>query len=370
MKHKWKLFLLIPIVTVLAFVLLQSEGYFASGKNNDDNSGNSVVQTVVVKEVSKTKIENIISLTGTLEPQKEASISPKVGGKVNRVAVENGNRVSAGKALVFLEDTDFKNALNLNHATLQKAEAALTKAQSDHERFSYLHKQGAVSDKDFEDVKTALAMAEADVSSATAAVSSAEEALRSATISAPMGGVVANRNVNVGQVLSPGVPLMTVADISSVYAVVNIKQEIISQIKPGLKASVALDSYPDKTFTGVVDIINPIASKSSRVFETKIKVDNKDGLLKPGMFAKVEIKTGGAEEVTVVSRDALTDREGLYFVFMARDGKAVRQQVKIGRIINQLVEIKTGLVPGQKVIVTNVNKLKDQDSISIADKEE
>ncbi len=367
MKYKWKLLLIIPIAAVVALGLLKAGGNFAGGKSKDNDTGNIPVQTVVVKEVTKAKMENVMSLTGTLEALNEASVSSKVAGRVSRVAVENGDRVAPGHALVFLEYTEYNNALSSSQASLQKAKAALLTARSNYDRYSELHQQGAVSDKDFEDMSAALSVAEADVSSAAAAVSSAEENLRNATISAPLGGVVANRNVNVGQVLTPGVQLMTVADISSVYAVVNIEQGNISQIKPGLKASVTLDSYPGKTFDGVVDIINPIASKSARVFETKIKIKNRDGLLKPGMFAKADIKIGGAEEVVAVSRDALTDREGLYFVFMAEDGKAVRQQVQIGKMIDQLVEIKSGLAPGQKVIVSNVNKLKDQDSIKIAE---
>lgn len=366
MKNKWKLLLIIPIAAVLAFGILKVGGKLAKDKSMENEQTESVFQTVVVEEATKTKMENTLSLTGTLEAFDEAPVSAKVAGRVSRVAVDNGDRVSAGQALVILEHTEYQNALASNQAALQKTEAVLTTARSDYNRFSELHKQGAVSNKDFEDVASALEVAEADVNSAAAAASIAEENLRNATIRAPLGGVVANRNVTVGQVLSQGVTLLTVADISSVYAVVNIEQENIAQVKPGLKASVTLDSYLGKTFAGVVDIINPIASKSSRVFETKIKINNKDGALKPGMFAKVEIKTGGVEEVATVPRDALTSSEGLYFVFIASDGKAVRRQVQIGRMIDQLVEVKSGIEHGQRVIVSNVNKLKDQDSIKIA----
>lgn len=367
MKFKWKLMLAIPIVVILAFGLLKAGGNFAKGKGQDDGGTGNSVQTVVVKDVTKVKTENMLSLTGTLAPFDEAAISSKVGGRVSRVAVDNGSSVAAGSGLVYLENTEYKNALDINRAIQQKAQAGLAAARANYRRFSELHKQGAVSDRDFEDITTALALAEADVSSATAAVNSAEETLRNTTISSPIGGVIADRGVKIGQVISPGVPLMKVADISSVFAVVNIAQEDIPQIKPGLKASVTLESHPGRTFEGVVEIVNPVGSESARVFETKIRVNNKDRSLKPGMFAKVTIKTGGQEEVIAVSKDALTDREGLYFVFLAQDGKAERKQVQIGRIIDQLVEIKGGLTPGQRVIITNVNKLKDQDLIKITE---
>ncbi|KJS16659.1 MAG: RND transporter [Peptococcaceae bacterium BRH_c4b] len=365
MKSKWKLLLIIPVVAIIALGVYRAGAKITADKDKLKLAGENNVQTVLVKEATKEKMENFIQYTGTLEAVNEASISAKVAGRVSRVAVDNGDSVAAGHGLVYLENTEYQNALNTCRAAQQKAQAGLVTARSNYNRFKELHSQGAVSDKDFEDISTALTVAEADVSSATAAVSNAEESLRNSTIASPIGGVVANRNVNVGQVLSPGVQLMTVADISSVYVVVNVEQEKISQVRPGMQAAVSMDGYPGKTFNGVVNIINPIASKSARVFETKIKISNKDRLLKPGMFAKVEIKTSGEKEVVAVPRDALTDKQGLYFVFLAGDGKAERHQVEIGQIIGQLVEIKSGLNPGQKIIVTNVNKLKDQDSIRI-----
>lgn len=366
MKYKWKLMLIIPLVAILAFGVFKAGAKIAGDKDNGKTAGENNVQTVMVKETTKVKMENVMRYTGTLEAVNSASISAKVAGRVSRVAVDNGDSVGAGHGLVYLENTEYQNALSASRAAHQKAQAGLETARSNYNRFKELHTQGAVSSKDFEDVTTALTLAEADVSSASAAVSNAEESLRNSAITSPIGGVVANRNVTVGQVLSPGVPLLTVADISSVYVVVNVEQENISLIKPGMRAGVTVDAYPGQTFTGVVDIINPVASKSARVFETKIKISNKERLLKPGMFAKVEIKTGGDKEVVAVPRDALTDKEGLYFVFVAGEGKAERRQVEIGQMIDQQVEIKSGLNPGQRIIVTNVNKLKDQDLIKIA----
>jgi RND family efflux transporter MFP subunit len=366
MKSKWKLLLIIPVVVIIAFGVYRAGAKITADKNKDKPVEENNLQTVMVKEATKEKMENVLQFTGTMEAVNEASISSKVAGRVSRVAVNNGDSVTAGHGLVYLENTEYQNGLSASRAALQKALAGLETARANYDRFKELHTQSAVSNKDFEDVTTALTLAEADVSSASSSVANAEESLRNTTITSPIGGMVANRNVTVGQVLSAGVVLMTVADISSVYVVVNVGQKDISSLRPGMQATVTLDGYPGRTFAGVVDIINPVASKSARVFETKIRINNKDRLLKPGMFAKAEVKVGGEKEVVAVPRDALTDREGLYFVFLAGDGKAERHQVEIGQIIGQLVEIKSGLNPGQKIVVTNVNKLKDQDSIRIA----
>ncbi|RYD02668.1 hypothetical protein N752_23730 [Desulforamulus aquiferis] len=193
------------------------------------------VQTVAAGEVIKVNKDSVLSLTGNVEAYQQAVISAKVSGRVEQIVVENGTAVAAGQALVRMEEKDFVNALAMNQAALKKAETNLLTNQNNFQRFEELHKQGAVSQKDFEDIEMALKIAEADAASAAAAVSNAEEALRNATISSPIGGMVANNNVKTGQILAPGVSLMSVENISSVYVVVNIEQNDITKIKKDLR---------------------------------------------------------------------------------------------------------------------------------------
>ena len=361
MKNKWKLWL-VPVAVILAVGIVKGGSLW--GKDQKPQS--PVVTTVAVKEVTKVKSENALELTGSIEAFNEAIISAKVSGRVSQVAVENGDQAVPGQPLVLLESEDFIHALTSSQAALKKAETGLATARLNYQRFEELHKEGAVSQKEFEDVEAALKMAEADASSAAAAVATAEEALRNATITSSLGGLVANRDVTTGQVVVPGTVLMAVEDISSVYAVTHIEQKDLALMKKGLKAEIKVDSYADRNFDGVVEVINPVASKGARVFETKIKVDNKDHLLKPGMFARVKVKTGEAVDVLTVPQAALTTKQGMYFVFVPDGDKVKRLQVEIGRVIDQSVEIKSGLSEGQKVVTTNVNKLKDQDRIKIA----
>lgn len=363
MKFKWKLWL-VPLAAILAFGLYKGGDIWGQKKEAPKDIN---IQTVAVKTVDKVKKENVLSLTGNLEALNEATVSAKTAGRVSQVTVENGAAVSPGQSLVLLEDQDAVNQLAINQAALKKAEANLATANTNFKRNKELFESKVISKKDFEDAETALMLAEADVKSATASVASAEESLRNTTIASPSSGVVVNRDVNVGQVVSPGTPLMLVDDISSVYAVVNIEQQDLAKIKPGLQAEIVVDAFSDRKFAGVVEIVNPAASESARVFETKIKVNNQEGLLKPGMFAKVEIKTGEVEEVPAVPQNALVSNQGQFFVYIAEGDLAKRQQVDIGQILDQFVEIKSGLSVGDKVVATNVNKLKDQDRIKIAD---
>ena len=364
MKSKWKLWL-IPLVAVLVF------GVFKGGSiwGKSETTKEVPIQTVATTKVEKVKVENALTLTGSIEAVKESIISAKVstGGRVSSILVQNGDQVTAGQALVTLEQQDFIHTLTMRQADLKKAESGLITSKADFERYQELHKQGAISQKDYEDIAAALQVAEATVSSATASVAIAQEDLTNATIISPIGGLVANRNVKTGQmVLAQSGSLMTVQDLSSVYAVVNIEQKDLAMMKKGLKADVTVDAFGDKKFTGTVEVINPVANQGARVFETKIKVDNPDQLLKPGMFAKVGVKTGEAVEVLAISQGAITTKQGMYFVFVPKGDKVKRIQIEIGQVINELVEVKKGLTEGQQIVVTNVNKLKDQDTVKVA----
>lgn len=364
MINRWKLWL-IPLVVILAFGVYKGAG--AGFWNNDSEHQPEQVHTVQVAEVTSAKIETALSLTGTVEAVEEVIISPKVAGRVTRVAVDNGATLGAGQQLVLLDSEDYSTGVTVARSDLKKAEAGLANARINYDRFKELYEAGAITKKDFEDMETALVIAQAEVDSAAAGLNNAERAMRDTTITSPIGGVVANRAVTTGQMVSPGMPLMTVLDISSVYLVVNIDQTQLAAVKPGLKADILVEGYGEKSYSGVVEIINPAANPAARVFQTKIKIDNKDRELKPGMFARAEINTGTPREMPMIPREALSGNKGMFFVFLADGDKAVRQEVEIGQMVDGLVEIISGLEPGQRVLVTNVNKIKDGDSIAIAD---
>ena len=361
MKSKWKLWL-IPLVVILAF------GFFKGGDiwGKGETVKAKPIQTVSTQAVAKTKQENALTLTGSIEAINEAIISAKVstGGRVSSILVENGDQVAAGQSLVLLETQDYVNRLTAAQAALKIAEANLTTAKADYQRYEELHRQEAISPKEFEGMAAAYAIAEAQVSSAAATVATQQEDLSNTTITSPIKGLVANRSVKTGQMVSPqSGPVMTVQDISSVYVVVNIEQKDLAIIKKGLKATISVDAFGDRKFSGVVEVINPVANQGARVFETKIKVANGEGLLKPGMFAKVEVKTGETLDVLTIPQGALTTKQGLYFAFVPEGDQVKRVQIEIGQVINQLVEVKKGLTEGQQVVITNVNKLKDQDQV-------
>lgn len=360
MKGKWRLWLAAAAAIIIVLLLARA----LINMNGEKPAVSVLPKAVSTQLVAKVSKQPTLALTGTVEAVQEAVVSARVAGRVVGITVENGDAVAAGQILVQVDDSDYQNALAVSQAALAKAEANLALVQDNYSRQEVLFDSSAISASDFEGVKASLAAAKADVSSAEAAVDNARMALQNTSIGAPIDGVATDCNVKIGQFLSPGAPLLKVLDISSVHAVVNVEQGDLAVVKPGQAARVTADAYGSRLFNGTVDLINPVAVASTRVFETKIRVANGARLLRPGMFVKVEIDTGGPAPVIAVPQNAVVGSGGLYYVFLIDGDRAKRQQVQVGRVIGQLVEITSGLEEGQRVVLTDVGALNDQDRVS------
>lgn len=323
------------------------------------------VQTVHVMNVSKVKKEDSFDLHGSIEAINKVSVSSKLPGRVSRVTVENGQRVEAGETLVVLEDQDYQAAFINNQNLLGKAQLRVSDLQKDYEQYQKLFAAGAMPAHDLEKAKLASEVAQIDLSSAQVGVDNAQLSLRETVVTAPMAGVVAYRSVNIGQMISPGVPLMTLEDVSSVYALVNIKQLDLPQVKVGMAVKVMPSDDDQQVLAGTVSLISPVANQAARVFEARVKVVNKSGILKPGMFVKTHIDLGSPKDVLAIPVYALSGKEDAYYVYVAEENQARKRLVEIGATMGDQIEIKSGLKLEEKVIVTNVNKLKDQDQIAV-----
>ena len=323
------------------------------------------VQTVHVMDVSNVKKGNSLDLYGSIEAINKVSVSSKLPGRVSKVTVENGQLADAGETLVVLEDQDYQALLLTNQDNLQKAQLRLSDLQADYEQYQKLLAGGAIPQHDLDKAKMAMEMAQIDLNSAQIGVDNAQLSIKGTVVTAPIVGVVANRSVTLGQRVSPGVPLMTLEDVSSVYAIVNIKQIDLPQVKEGMAVQVMPSDDDKQVLAGTVSLISPVANQAARVFEARVKIVNNSGVLKPGMFVKTRIELGRPEDVLAIPVYALSGKEGAYYVYVAEGNQARKRLVEIGATMGERIEIKSGLKPGEKVIVTNVNKLKDQDQIAI-----
>ena len=358
-NKKW----LLPVLLFIGVSIIIRSGVLAGSKNQPKSADSVVaVKTAMVNEVEKTPS---ITYSGSIEGVTSAAISAKIGGRIEQVLVQDGQSVKAGDPLVKLETVELANAARQANDNVRKAQAAYELAKNDYERYQTLFDKGAVSEQQLDNAKVRLKTAEADLSSAAASQSSAKQQYSYGVVTAPINGVVANKTATIGQVVAAGTPLMTVQDTSKVYAVINIEQKDLGRVQIGQKARVTLDAYPETVFNGLVEVMNPDAGTGSRMFKTKIIIENSEAKLHPGMFAKVDVVTDGSVKVLTVPQSAVLQKQGISYVFAVENSKAVRKQIEIGEVANNTIVVLSGIRPGEQVITTNVNRIKDGEAVKV-----
>ncbi|SEI96348.1 RND family efflux transporter, MFP subunit [Propionispira arboris] len=318
---------------------------------------------VTMAAVSWTQKPNTLNLTGTVEGITSAIISSRFAGKIEEIRVEDGQAVSTGTELLRLDTVELANAERIAQNNIRQAQANLNTAQTDYQRYYNLYAQQAVTKQQLESAQAKMITSQVEVDNAYANLNNAQKQIDDGSLRSPVNGVIANKTVTVGQVVSPGTALMTVEQIDQVYVVVNIEQKDIVTAKLGTAVTVKVDAYPEESFAGIIAVINPVAGSESRMFRVKIKVDNAGQLLKSGMFAQAALISGQTKSVLAVPRAAMMTQKGLHYVYVAENGQAKKTLVEIGDLIGDLLEIKAGIEEGRAVVIDNLDKIKDGDAL-------
>jgi RND family efflux transporter MFP subunit len=364
MKSKKIKYLIGPMLLAVTLLAAVHTGFLPLGKAEKQLTSQKAV-AVATTEASYISKAPKLALTGSIEGETSGIISPKIAGRIAAVLVEDGQLVAAGQGLVKLDSVEVSNTIRINNEVVRKAQATYDNTKINYERQLSLYEQQAISKQQLDGAETQLKTAASDVASALAGLDNAHQQLNETLVTAPVSGVVANKTAVIGQVVAAGQQLMTVENIEEVYAIVNIEQKDTGVVKIGMPAEILVDAYPGHAFTGSVEVINPAAQTANRMFRVKIKVSNIDAKLKPGMFVKVNLLTGPEQPVLAVPQSAIFQKQGLYYVFVVEDGKAVRRPVEVGEVIGDSIEIKSGLAAHMQVAASNVNNLKDGDAVVV-----
>jgi RND family efflux transporter MFP subunit len=319
--------------------------------------------SVTTAVVNQTQKPNTLKLAGTVEGLISAIISSRFAGKLDQVYIEDGQAVQKGTTLLTMDTIELANAVRIAQNNVRQTEANFNIAQADYQRYNNLFAQNAVTKQQLESAEARMITSRTEVDNAYANLNNAQKQIADGSIASPVTGVVANKAATIGQVVSPGTTLLTVEQIDQVYVVVNIEQKDIAAAKPGAEVAVTVDTYPGRVFQGTVAIINPVAGNENRMFRVKIRVDNPEQLLKPGMFAQATLLLGEPQSVLAVPRTAIMAQKGLRYVYVAANGQAKKMLVETGDLIGDLMEIKTGLQPGLAVVIDNLDKIKDGDAL-------
>ncbi len=305
---------------------------------------------VRVVSVQRGDIISVIDAVGTLQAVQEATISSRVPGRVDALPFAVGDCVDTGDLLVRLEQQEFHLAVRQAEAAVGSARARLAGARLVHKRVDELRAQHIASTERQDAAATQLAIGQAGVREANAALDIAEDQMANSVILAPFRGDVARLDVNVGERITPGQPLLHLVNLDTVEIDVSVSEKRIQAVTLGQSVRVRVDGFPTQKFAGVVHRLSPTVDPVSRTFVATVQLVNPDHRLRPGMFTRVEIQVGEHVDALVIHRAGLLELTGALWAVRVRDGRAERVEVTPGFRYGEHVEIQAGLDLGDQVV--------------------
>ncbi len=368
---------------LLGLLGLAAVGFLAMrvGKGGLQEQSKERIAGVEVATVQRRTLELERTLSGALEAESRVVVAAKVGGRIERIAVDLADPVRRGQAVVYLDDAEFGQAVKQAEAELAVATANLAQARNalelsrrENRRIETLRERGIASDSESDiaeanrmEREAQVAVAEAQINRATAALESARIRFEYTRVTADWSEgdaerMVAERYVEEGNTVSANEPLLLIVQLDPIVAVISVTERDYGLLEPGMEARFATDAFPGEVFVGRIDRIAPVFRESSRQARVELTLANSDGRLKPGMFVRATITLDRVEDAVAIPEAALTKRgevEGVFLV--AEDGARVSwMPVESGIRSRGWVELRGGSISGR--VVTLGQHLIDEGS--------
>lgn len=321
--------------------------------------------------------------TGTLEARVEATISPKIAGRVTKLYFDQGDRVSAGDQLVRLDDEELKQQVAIAEANVEAAKAAIVRLNTDkkrsaavydqakksHDRTQALVSRNAVSREEADKATEALVVAESGVSRAEAAIAEGQRELVAAEktleyhrarlkdteIHAPFDGLIVNRRREPGDVVVPGSSILTLISTEELWISAWVDETEMARLETDQTARAIFRSQPDESFPGTVARLGREADRETREFIVDVRVLELPKNWAVGQRAEVFIKTDEVRDVLTIPAKLVIKKEGENGVFINSDGRTSWRAITVGLRSRDSVEVRDGLVAGD-VVVSPVNQ--------------
>lgn len=364
---------------------------------------NLPAKQVKVAQSEARKLVRTISAPGTLAADEQATLSFKVAGRLSLLRVDLGSVISRGQTIAQLETTDFRVRLQQAEAALQQARArlglppqgdndrvdtentalvkqasaVLEEARQNRERAIQLVEQGIQPKAELDRVESAFKVADSRYQDAVEEVRNREaillqrrselaiarQQLAETTLYSPFDGAVRERRASSGEYLAAGAPVVTIVRMHPLRLRIEVPEREAQGIRIGQPVRVTIEGEADEGYTGRVARLSPAFQEQSRTLIIEAEVDNQRGKLRPGSFAKAEIKTNSTSDVIMVPSTAVVTFAGIQKVFTVKDGKAAEKSVVVGRRENDWVVVE-GIDADMPVVLSPGNLVAGQ-SISV-----
>ena len=319
---------------------------------------------VELTQVTAEDVVEWIRVIGSIQPDQRVSLSAEVGGRLAEIEVEVGDLVAMGDLLARLDDQRLRIARDLAQAEVEMARANLEISRRDAQRQANLYEDQVTSEYSLDqaDLKARIDEGQLKVTQARLAV--AERDLADANIVSPVGGEITRKHVEVGELVESGTPLFEIAKIDQVKVVVHVSELEITRLHKEQEAEITVDAHPGVVFRGTVNTISAQAAPQTRAFPVEILVVNdRPEKLLPGFIGRARIRARTFENAISLPEEVIVQRNGRPVVFVATSDTASARTIETGFADRGRVVITKGLKPGDRVIVTGQQSLRDGDRI-------
>ena len=294
-------------------------------------------------------VDQIYEYTATVKADVVNNVAPVMTGRIEKIYVEVGDRVSKGQLLVQMDPN-----------SLTQTKTQLDNMETNFQRTVELYKIGSVSKSDWEAAKTNLEVTR----------TSYKNLLENTKLESPLDGIVTARNYDGGDIYT-GNPIVQVQKIKPVKLLINVSETQYTKVKAGMEVEVTVDIFEGETFKGKVSLVYPTIDARSHTFPMEITIPNADAKIRPGMYARVKVNYGAKErvvvpDVAVVKQQGSGDR----YVYAYEDGKIVHHKVEIGRRMGNVYELVSGIDDGAIIAITGHSRLHNGTEVEIENPED
>jgi len=339
----WSALGVLVVAGIVGGVFLARNARGNGNKKKDDKSGPSAAP-VELSVVERSSISTWLQTTTTLEARNSAALVARGQGEVTAIPAEEGQWVEKGAILARLEDTEARLAV-------ERAELASQVAQRESERGRQLSQQGFLSTKELDDLDLKRRSADVDLAQR-------RHDFEVMKIVAPFAGRVTDRMIQLGETVIPGRECFRLVDTNPLLARVYFPERELPRVRVGQIAAVEVEAHPGKEFPARITLVNPVVDRTNGTFKVTLEVRDREGVLRPGGFARVRIRTGVFDDVLVVPRRAALNEDREDFVFVAQGDTVVRAPVRLGAISGDTAQILAGLTKGDRIVTVGQGGLK------------